>query len=122
MFHQSRGGNRGGKDQFSWDEIKKTRARENYLGNSIKAPTGRWQQGRDIFWYSKERTERSQTELDQIKAQEAQALAEALGEAPPVLTGLIIVAATSDTTAAGLVQSPSAPRVPPPATVTVTFP
>lgn len=31
--------------EFSWDEVKADKHRENYLGHSIKAPVGRWQKG-----------------------------------------------------------------------------
>ena len=51
-----RGGTRGGRDQFSWDAVKSDKDRECYLGHSVKASTGRWQQGRDIFWYTRDRT------------------------------------------------------------------
>ena len=40
-----RGGNRGGKDQFNWDNVKGDKDREFYLGHSVKATTGRWQKG-----------------------------------------------------------------------------
>ncbi len=45
-----RGGTRGGKDQFSWDNVKADKDREYYLGHSVKALTGRWQKG--ILSYS----------------------------------------------------------------------
>lgn len=31
--------------EFSWDDVKVDKHRENYLGHSIKAPVGRWQKG-----------------------------------------------------------------------------
>ena len=41
----ARGGNRGGKDQFDWENVKADKDREYYLGHSVKATTGRWQKG-----------------------------------------------------------------------------
>ena len=32
MFGSSRGGVRGGQDQFSWEDVKTDKQRENYLG------------------------------------------------------------------------------------------
>lgn len=65
MFHPTRGGKyynsilsscwslnsfvvgtRGGKDQFSWEDVKNDKHRENYLGHSLMAPVGRWQKGK----------------------------------------------------------------------------
>ena len=37
IFHQSRGGTRGGQDQFKWDDVKLDKDRENYLGHSLQA-------------------------------------------------------------------------------------
>ena len=31
-YNPIRGGTRGGKDQFQWDEVKEDKHRENYLG------------------------------------------------------------------------------------------
>jgi hypothetical protein len=40
-----RGGSRGGRDQFNWEDVKSDKDREYYLGHSVKALTGRWQKG-----------------------------------------------------------------------------
>lgn len=37
-----RPGAQGGKDQFSWDNVKSDKDREFYLGHTVKALTGRW--------------------------------------------------------------------------------
>eukprot|EP01083_Nonionella_stella_P184655 671266_1 len=55
IFHRSRGGVRGGQDQFKWEDVKTDKHRQCYLGNSEKVPTGRWQKGRDILWYTRNR-------------------------------------------------------------------
>jgi len=47
------GGVRGGRDQFSWDQVKTDKHRENYLGHSAMIQVGRYNQNRDIFWYQK---------------------------------------------------------------------
>ncbi len=41
----ARGGTRGGKDQFNWDDVKEDKNHQSYLGHSVKAPIGRWQKG-----------------------------------------------------------------------------
>ncbi|XP_074622894.1 multiple myeloma tumor-associated protein 2 homolog [Acropora palmata] len=84
MYHPSRGGVRGGQDQFDWEDVKGDKHRENYLGHSVKAPVGRWQKGKDLHWYTKsgkiDSAVTKQQEKDAIKKMEAEALAIALGK------------------------------------------
>ncbi|CAH1258464.1 C1orf35 [Branchiostoma lanceolatum] len=82
MFHPSRGGNRGGADQFTWDEVKADKHRENYLGHSVMAPVGRWQKGKDLTWYAKDKKAggaADKSELEAIKRAEEEAMMAALG-------------------------------------------
>ncbi|RNA20014.1 multiple myeloma tumor-associated 2 -like protein [Brachionus plicatilis] len=84
MYHPTRGGVRGGRDQFTWESVKTDKDRECYLGHSLMAPVGRWQEGKDIMWYSKEnqkdaKEKAERTEFLQAKELEEQALMAALG-------------------------------------------
>ncbi|EER29970.1 hypothetical protein D8B26_007243 [Coccidioides posadasii str. Silveira] len=90
-------GSRGGRDAFKWSDVKDSSHRENYLGHSLMAPVGRWQQGRDLSWYAKHNDEDSadavkkekEAELQRIKEAEQEAMARALGlpVAPKSATG-----------------------------------
>ncbi|WFC96668.1 hypothetical protein MBRA1_003331 [Malassezia brasiliensis] len=86
-----RGGTRGGQADFSWDVVREDKHRENYLGNSIAAPKGRWQQGRDILWYNRDTSasraddaaEQRRKELLRVKQAEQDAMREILGGSMP---------------------------------------
>uniref|UniRef100_A0A8C6XEP8 Chromosome 1 open reading frame 35 n=1 Tax=Naja naja TaxID=35670 RepID=A0A8C6XEP8_NAJNA len=83
MFGSSRGGVRGGQDQFKWEDVKTDKQRENYLGNSLMAPVGRWQKGKDLTWYAKEKKGDASLsraeELNAVRQAEEEAMMAALG-------------------------------------------
>lgn len=76
-----RPGARGGRDQFSWEQVKTDKDRDYWLGHSVMAPVGRWQKGKDLLWYTKGKTGQESgdalaAERAAIKAQEKQAMEE----------------------------------------------
>ncbi|KAF8825088.1 hypothetical protein HHX47_DHR7000278 [Lentinula edodes] len=81
MFEPIRGGTRGGQGDFKWTDVSADKDRENYLGHSINAPTGRWQKNKDVHWYSRDLKDSEAERLEEIrkiKEAEAEALAVAL--------------------------------------------
>lgn len=75
MSNQIRPGVRGGRDQFSWDQVKEDKQRLNYLGSSIHGVPDKFKRGNpETFWYAKEEktiskvTEKS--EIEELKAKE----------------------------------------------------
>ncbi|KAK0469992.1 kinase phosphorylation protein-domain-containing protein [Desarmillaria tabescens] len=85
MFEPIRGGTRGGQAEFKWSDVSADKDRENYLGHSINAPTGRWQKNKDVHWYNRDVSNSEAERLEEIrkvKEAEAEALSVALGFAP----------------------------------------
>ncbi|KAJ9121152.1 hypothetical protein QFC24_004826 [Naganishia onofrii] len=91
MFNPIRGGTRGGAAEFKWTDVKADKDRENYLGHSINAPQGRWQNHKDIHWYNRNKSgeedaealrKQKARELKEIKMREENELSIALGYGP----------------------------------------
>jgi hypothetical protein len=93
MYSMDTDCNSGGRGEFKWSDVKDSTHRENYLGHSLMAPVGRWQQGRDLQWYAKgettaeEQARRDREELQRVKQAEEEAMARALGLPLPPSSG-----------------------------------
>ncbi|KAH9882818.1 hypothetical protein J1614_000184 [Plenodomus biglobosus] len=80
-------GSRGGRADFKWEDVKNDAHRENYLGHSLMAPVGRWQQGRDLSWYAKGDDDSKAAEAARI-AEEKRKIKQAEEDAMLVAMGL----------------------------------
>ncbi|EED85113.1 predicted protein [Postia placenta Mad-698-R] len=116
MFEPVRGGTRGGQAEFKWSDVSQDKDRENYLGHSINAPTGRWQKNKDIHWYNRDlpqtQAERDE-EIRKVKEAEAEALAAALGFATATKPGAPSAASGSGTGSNAIGVAPKPEAAPP---------
>jgi hypothetical protein len=77
----------GGRADFKWEDVKADSQRENYLGHSLMAPVGRWQQNKDLNWYAKGDDESAESAAQKLK-EEKRKLKQAEEDAMLVAMGL----------------------------------
>jgi len=87
----NRGGNRGGKDQFNWEDVRGDKYKDYYIGQSMKINTGNWwNRGIGILNVEKGRGDKtkeqlvSDSEISKVKQEEQQLMMEALGLRPKI--------------------------------------
>eukprot|EP00002_Diphylleia_rotans_P011621 TRINITY_DN2291_c0_g3_i2.p1 TRINITY_DN2291_c0_g3~~TRINITY_DN2291_c0_g3_i2.p1 ORF type:complete len:283 (-),score=77.58 TRINITY_DN2291_c0_g3_i2:349-1197(-) len=76
MYHPSRGGVRGGRDQFSWDNVLQDKYKECYLGHSLIGKKNIWDKSTPA------NVDDAKAELQKLREMEEQILKESLGLAP----------------------------------------
>ena len=77
-----RDGNRGGLGLFKWESIHQDQDKTHYLGNTVKASTGRWAKQKNLDWFHIEKESSKSVDLDEIaeiKRLENIAMQQALG-------------------------------------------
>jgi hypothetical protein len=58
--------------------VKADKDREYYLGHSVKALTGRWQKGKDVYWYTRDKgaDDVARAEIEAVKQREKELMDE----------------------------------------------
>lgn len=79
LLSDVRPGTRGGASYFSWEQVKTDKNRECYLGNTVKAASGRWMRLKDPFWWNKEEgrlfgNEKRDDDLEKVRRAEQAAI------------------------------------------------